>query len=476
MERKLDYLHLDWWNTSSVKVGDFERRLCAVLIEKKLSIHLIDWAIELRSFREWDEPFLWDVANSEKIAKNFIGFPHPYTFDDAKSWVASNQELASDSIGLAIIYKGVLVGWIHLAIENTHWKPSGILSFWLWDNFTGNGIMQRSLEVFVEYLFAQTYIQEVRAHIFCTNTESQGLIKKIWFRETKAGVPVEKEGIPIFENIYNLDQIRFERLRYIRFNRDKIEQTFVNFEDFISDYLALKKWTYALRLRSGKVISLRARNEEVSDIDIVWEIFIDRDYDLAPLSHVENPVVVDIGAQIGLFSVFAATELRNPNIYSYEPFPESYDLLSKNAKWSPIRHFPRAVSGKTWTSNLFVSRDNVGGHTIVDGKTENTIAVETLSLSDLMQENQIEKIDLLKMDCEWSEYEIFFSLEWEILSRIANIYMEVHYNPTIAKKYEKWSMVDFLKSKGFDVKIIKEFYYEWEGEFYVLFATNINSV
>ena len=91
-----------------------------------------------------------------------------------------------------------------------------------------------------------------------------------------------------------------------------------------------------------------------------------------------------------------------------------------------------------------------------------------------MQENRIDHIDLLKMDCEWSEYEILFQLENETLSKIYNIYMEVHFNEIIAEKYRKYSMVDFLKKHGFQVSIIKEFYYEGEGEFYVIFASRNN--
>lgn len=470
MEKELDYLSYTPKGAIPNTAIQVENLVIQILDLGKLSIRIIDWDLELRSFQQWDELTLLENANNAHISKNFIGFPHPYTEGDAKKWILDNSELNQDGIRLAILYHGVLVGWINLDIQRLDSWLSGILSFWLWERFWGNGIMLQAQKAFLKYIFTQTRITDIKAHVFSSNEQSAKLLDWLWFIVSEEDVSLEKDGLPINENIHSLDKVRYERVTYIARNGEKIKNLFINAEDYISDYLWERKWTYVLKLTDWKKIHLRARNEEVSDIDIVSEIFIDNDYDLSRFSELDSPTIVDIWAQIGLFSLYASINLKNPRIFSYEPFPESYSLLKQNSEWGPITHFPTAITWQTWISQLFISDSNVWWHSIIKSNNWDTINIETLSLSDVMKRNKIGKIDLLKIDCEWAEYEIFFWLEYETLSKISSIYMEVHFTPELAKKYKKYAMVDFLRSNWFEVTVLKEFQYEWEGEFYVIFA------
>ena len=72
MEQELDYLALDWSKPATETVGVFEGKVVAILSNKKLSLQLLDWDIELRSFREWDELLLSTIANSEKIDRKSV--------------------------------------------------------------------------------------------------------------------------------------------------------------------------------------------------------------------------------------------------------------------------------------------------------------------------------------------------------------------------------------------------------------------
>src|SRR5713226_6895770 len=60
---------------------------------------------------------------------------------------------------------------------------------------------------------------------------------------------------------------------------------------------------------------------------LVEEIFFERAYLPTPLHIEANDIVVDIGAHVGVFSIFAASITHN-KVYAFEPFPSSYEILT----------------------------------------------------------------------------------------------------------------------------------------------------
>jgi len=199
--------------------------------------------------------------------------------------------------------------------------------------------------------------------------------------------------------------------------------------------------------------------------EIVYnQLYTPEGFDIGP-----NDVVVDIGANIGIFSLYASTKTSGP-IHCFEPFPENFDFLKRNVSLNSsenIKPHNLAVSDKAGSQKLFISESS-GGHLLFDhnihGVIHNNIEIHTTTLECLMDENSLSRIDFMKLDCEGAEGQIIQSTSIDYLSRINKIAMEFHDNVSVIKHDEICSI---LTKAGFTCRV------NWNGKsvFGYLFAT-----
>ncbi len=159
--------------------------------------------------------------------------------------------------------------------------------------------------------------------------------------------------------------------------------------------------------------------------------------------------IVDIGAHIGSFSIFASSRAGDASVYSYEPSQENFRFLIENIKLNRlenIKAFQLAVSGRRGKARLYIDEKYSTLHSAAIPKRFYEEA-DSVTLEDVLDNNQIENCDLLKMDCEGAEYEILFHASKSTLTRIRNISLEYHDVPT----YRVDDLKEHLKNMGFDV-------------------------
>jgi len=236
------------------------------------------------------------------------------------------------------------------------------------------------------------------------------------------------------------------------------------------------------------------------ETDYVYkEIFEDQCYLRHGIRLHDGDTVVDIGANIGLFSLFVMSRCENSTIYACEPAPEVYDLLKANcdAYGSNVRALNVGVSDKRKTATFtFYEKSSVfsGFHSdetedreaiqavvrnmlnesIQDESVEeyvNELTADRLrrktyesqltSLSDIIRENRIDKIDLLKIDAEKSELDIVNGIEDRDWPKIKQIVLEIH-DPTreAIKRIEH-----MLVEKGYRCAVEQETLLEHAGLF-----------
>lgn len=198
------------------------------------------------------------------------------------------------------------------------------------------------------------------------------------------------------------------------------------------------------------------------------EIFEDECYLKHGIRLPDGATVVDIGANIGLFSLFVMSRCRNPRIYAFEPAPVAYDLLKANCDvyGSSVQTFNFGVSDRqgsaTFTfyenSSVFSSfhadeaedRDAIqavvrnmlnaksaAGESVqeyvneltMDRLRRSTHQCRLTTVSDIIRENQIDRIDLLKIDAEKSELEIIRGIADCDWPKVDQIVIEIH-DPT----------------------------------------------
>ena len=143
------------------------------------------------------------------------------------------------------------------------------------------------------------------------------------------------------------------------------------------------------------------------------------------------PVVVDIGANAGFFCLFVASIRPEARIVCCEPIPANFAQLSRNAAINPhldITALPIAVYDRTGRIQLVVESENAftTAATVfpMDGRIP--VEVECISLRDLFDRHDLERVDLLKLDCEGSEYAILYRCPADYLKRVERMAVEVH--------------------------------------------------
>ena len=164
-----------------------------------------------------------------------------------------------------------------------------------------------------------------------------------------------------------------------------------------------------------------------TDIEVYKQVLLDQEYNFA-LPSVPK-VIVDAGANIGLAAVYFANKFPGAAIFALEPEETNFRLLQLNASPYPqIRPLHVALWNENKPINLF---DENGGHCGFrtretepqNGRQVGT--VQAVTLDALMKENKIDNVDLLKVDIEGAEIEVFkSSSNW--INRVKVIMAELH--------------------------------------------------
>ncbi|MFW9971967.1 MAG: FkbM family methyltransferase [Candidatus Odinarchaeota archaeon] len=237
--------------------------------------------------------------------------------------------------------------------------------------------------------------------------------------------------------------------------------------------------------------------DRLSALDIYEEIYIEKDYLQFGIKVNDNDVIFDIGANIGLFSRFITQQARNLRIFAFEPVPiiykvleanlrnlpaniKTYDIgLAENNRITKIYYYPKvsadsAIRPFDWDLkvNQFIQHYNEMFVEIVpiakivpkflrkfvvkawlkNNYKSKMVDCTLRTLSDIILENNIECIDLLKIDAENYEQEVLAGIKEEDWNKIRQISMEIH---THIKDGENLlnEIVEMLKEKSFQVDV-----------------------
>ncbi|HEY3324116.1 MAG TPA: amino acid adenylation domain-containing protein [Planctomycetota bacterium] len=235
-------------------------------------------------------------------------------------------------------------------------------------------------------------------------------------------------------------------------------------------------------LPNGLTVAHLNRNETEY---LYREIFEVKAYEKYGIRFRDNARIVDVGANIGLFSLFAAQACRNPVIYACEPSPSVCRLLRKNLKQHGInaKVFRCGISnrdgnapftffkGFSLFSGLYADRqaeqDVVKKYLqnqsqaesgmaelardadeLLDGRFESEqFDVPLRTISGLIADEAIEQIDLLKINAEKSEADVLDGIAAKDWPRIRQIVMEVDSDANLD------AIVPLLEAHGYEIVV-----------------------
>lgn len=229
------------------------------------------------------------------------------------------------------------------------------------------------------------------------------------------------------------------------------------------------------------------------------EIFEDRCYLKHGIRLRDGDVIVDIGANIGLFSLFVLSRCANAQIYAFEPAPAVYELLKANLEmYGASAHAinlgvsdrPRTAAftfyGKSSVFSSFhaneaedraaietVVRNALTGNASLDRESVDAYVAELTadrlgrsvhdcrltSVSEVIRQHRLARINLLKIDAEKSELAIIDGIDRDDWPKIDQIVIEVHdrTRETVQK------IADLLIEKGFRCAVEQERLLEHSG-------------
>ena len=189
---------------------------------------------------------------------------------------------------------------------------------------------------------------------------------------------------------------------------------------------------------------------------ITKEVFLNKDY---AINFSRDAVLIDIGLNRGIASLFFATYTNIKQIYSFEPFKPTFELAKRNLELNPqlsekIKAFNFGLGKAEVMLELPYMAKATGGmsttHDVCKG--EKNIRKESVVVKDaakeivpILKENKNKHI-IVKCDCEGAEFEIFERLnEEKLIGEIDVIIMEYHHN-------RPDELIGILTENGFAVR------------------------
>jgi len=240
--------------------------------------------------------------------------------------------------------------------------------------------------------------------------------------------------------------------------------------------------------------------DRMTALYVFQEIFVDNIYLQNNIEIKDNNIIFDVGANIGLFSRFISQKASNLRIFTFEPIPEIFNVLETNLEnidatiknyniglgeqEEKIKFFyyPKISADSTavpfeWNKKVEQYLENYDEVICKDFPTARNVPefsrkdfVEKIlkhlykakkiigrirPLSDIIKENNLNNIDLLKIDAENYEKHVLAGIRNEDWNKIQQISMEVHEHIKGGENLLK-KISESLKKRGFEIDIGKE--------------------
>ncbi|MEM2218488.1 MAG: FkbM family methyltransferase [Thermofilaceae archaeon] len=144
----------------------------------------------------------------------------------------------------------------------------------------------------------------------------------------------------------------------------------------------------------------------------------------------QDDVFFDVGAHIGLYSIYVA-RFKACKVIAIEPHPENYKLLVSNIRLNNLENII-ALNIAAWNKNsklpLFVG-DSSATHTLISRRGKGKcIWVKAKRLDDVLRELNVNKVSLVKIDVEGAEMEVLEGLYDTLRHHRSRLIIEVWRN------------------------------------------------
>ena len=188
----------------------------------------------------------------------------------------------------------------------------------------------------------------------------------------------------------------------------------------------------------------------ISDFWVMKDDLLDREYDI----ETKDPkIIIDLGANIGISTLFFATKYPGGVIHAVEPNPDIYPDLSFNTSgFKNIKIYQVAIAEKNGKIDLYTSKSGASSSTLLRDSSDKHYIVDAITLDNFLKENGIKRVDVLKFDIEGAETVIFRSFDG--FNKVRSYAGEIHYDlndltrKEIMEKARNYSFKEKYLKKG----------------------------
>lgn len=218
---------------------------------------------------------------------------------------------------------------------------------------------------------------------------------------------------------------------------------YIKLKNFQRDSISTSQLKHEVHLRPGSV-----------DNCVFKQIFLKQDLNLPILDEILPETVLDLGANIGMSSLYLANRFPNAKIVGVEPDESNGEMYKKN-----LIHFPNVN---------FILAPIRGDHKKVEMKDygrgesgyvaeESENGIVSITISDILNQFGWKSIDIIKMDIEGSEKSVFEENYESWLPKTKVLFVELHErkNPGCTEAFNNAvNKFNFQRSKSGEYEVL----------------------
>ena len=214
-----------------------------------------------------------------------------------------------------------------------------------------------------------------------------------------------------------------------------------------------KKDTYRMAVCNG--ISMKINLRHYNDHLTYW--FFKNDILLQNIIDVISPedIVIDVGVNIGYYSLNFAKKACKGFVYGFEPNPKVYDFAKNNCSLNSFQNIKLNNIGLGHCKGLFEMaqiNDNLGMNRIVaSGTKNNNFLIEVEKLDDYVSRHSVARVDVIKIDVEGFEMNVLLGAEQAIRKCKPSLFIEIDEGNLQMNNSSFTAIKDWLTSKGYIV-------------------------
>lgn len=202
-----------------------------------------------------------------------------------------------------------------------------------------------------------------------------------------------------FSDVKRLDEFQYKKIKINAFKNIDLSSEYILFNKefkICNPFKMNGEYKFSFFTEYGDLI-LPSCNKDYSHVN-------EGPYEYDEVHLNEGDIVIDAGANIGIFSTYAAS--KKCTVYAFEPIEGTLNLLKKNVKLydNSIKICRYALGNKNEKIKCYIDeQSNTSSSIIKRNNNEKYIEVQATTIDNFVKANNLEKVDFIKADIEGAE-------------------------------------------------------------------------